>query len=54
LDLDWGLGDVRIVVEYVVVADLVDDAIKGVRVNTQSSLVLIKIATAPVFKEGEL
>jgi hypothetical protein len=54
LDLNQGLRDVGIVVEYAVVADLADDAIEGVGVNMQSSSVLIKIATAPVIKEGEL
>jgi len=54
LDLDRGLGDIGVVVEDTVVTDLVDDAVEGVRVNAYSSLVLIRITVATVFKEVDL
>ena len=37
-----------------VVADLLDDAVEGVGVNTYSSPVLVKVAVAPVLKEVQL
>ena len=40
--------------EDVVVMDLVDNAVEGVRVNVYSSPVLIMITVAPVFKEVDL
>jgi len=54
LDFDWGLGGVGIVMEYVVVTDLVDDAVEDIRINTHTSPVLVKISSAPLFKEGKL
>ena len=54
LDLDGGLGDVRIVVKDVVVAYRVDDAVEDVGVHTYSFPVLIKVSVAPEFEEMEL
>jgi hypothetical protein len=54
LNLDWGLRDVRIVVEDVVVMDLVDDAVEGIRVNMYPSPVLTKVAGTPMVEEIEL
>jgi len=54
LDFNWGLGGVGMIVEDVMGADLVDDAIEGVGVNVDSSPVLVDVASAPVFKEREL
>ena len=54
LDLNWGLRDIGIVVEDVVVIDLVDDAVKGVGVNAYFFPILIKVAIAPVFEKVEL
>jgi hypothetical protein len=54
LNLDWGLGDIGVVVEDVVVTDHVDDAVEDVGVNAYSSSVLIMITVAPVFKEVDL
>ena len=54
LDFDRGLGSVGIVVENIVGADLVDDAVEGAGVNADSPPVLIEVASMPVFKEVEL
>ena len=54
LNLDRGLGNVRIVVEDVVVTDLVDDGVEGVGVNAYLFPVLIKVAVTPVFEKVEL
>jgi len=54
LNLDRGLGDVRVVVEDVMVADLVDDAVKYAGVNAYFLPVLIEVAVAPLFEEMEL
>ena len=54
LDFDRGLGGVGIVMEYVVVTDLVDDAVEDVRINMHSSPVLVEISSAPLFEEGKL
>ena len=54
LNFDRGLGGVGVIVENVVGADLVGNAVKGVRVNADSSPVLFDVAGVPVFKEREL
>ena len=54
MNLDQGLGDVRIVVEDVMVADLVNDAIEGIRVDAYPSPLLTKVTGAPMVKEMEL
>ena len=50
LSFDGGLGGVGIIVEDFMGADLVDDAVEGVGVNTDFSPVLIDVAGAPVFE----
>ena len=54
MNLDQGLRDVRIVVEDVVVVDLVDNAVEGIRVNAYPSPVLTKVTGAPMVEEMEL
>lgn len=50
LNFNWGLGDIGVVIED----DLVGNAIKGSRVNTYPSPVLIKVSSAPIFKKVKL
>ena len=54
MDFDRSLGGVRIVVEDFMGTELVDDAIKGVRVDTDFPPILIKVSGAPMVKEMEL
>ena len=54
LNLDWGLGDIRIAVEDVMVVDLVGNAVKGVQVDMYSFPVLIEVAIMPEFKKVNL
>jgi hypothetical protein len=54
LNLDWGLGEIGVVVEDAVVTDLVEDGVENVGVNANFSPVLIEIIIAPVFKEVDL
>lgn len=53
LNLNWGLGNVRIIVEDFVVVDLIDNAVEGM-VNAYPSPVLTKVANAPMVEEMEL
>jgi hypothetical protein len=54
LNFNWGLMVVRVVVEDIMGADHVNDIVKGVGVNTESSSILIDVSDMPMVKEGEL
>jgi hypothetical protein len=54
LNFNWGLRVVRVVVEDSMGVDHIDDVVKGVRVNADSSSILINVSSAPMVKEGEL
>jgi hypothetical protein len=54
LNSNQSLGGVRVVVENFVDMELIDDAIKGARVNMDFSPVLVEVPSVPVVKEVEL
>jgi len=54
LNLDQSLGDIGVVVENFVAANLVDDAVENVGVDVYLSSILIEIAVVPVFEEVNL